>query len=62
MINMIITANRHHQKFGLNAKIAKKIKNKPQQINILTMEKKDFYGFSKKKTATVYIEFVKKFS
>lgn len=26
------------------------------------MEKKDFYGFSKKKTATVYIEFVKKFS
>lgn len=49
MINMIITANRHHQKFGLNAKIAKKIKNKPQQINILTMEKKDFYGFSKKK-------------
>lgn len=26
-----------------------KKKKKPQQINILTMEKKDFYGFSKKK-------------
>lgn len=24
MINMIITANRHHQKLGLNAKIATK--------------------------------------
>lgn len=67
MINMIITANRHHQKLGLNAKIATKTtadkyidNGKERVFMVWTTKKKKGEKLVKKmkwglKMATVYI-------